>query len=199
MNVFTVLDELRDRLALLPGITVTGEPHTATKGSVVRLAHWYPTAVMVTDGDAVTYAEGVDYAVRPEGLAILETFTGEDGSAIAVSYTWNTVRTCRIGLESTLTPADYPMIRLVPARLRKSEQVTFRRVVEVLVYFGLPLYEELEGGLEGIYQDLLAMEQAILDALKPGNQYRVGYLETITDEDRLEHYKLMAIRCEVEG
>lgn len=45
----------------------------------------------------------------------------------------------------------------------------------------------------------LAMEQAIVDALKPGNQYRVGYLEIITDEDRLEHYKLMAIRCEVEG
>lgn len=198
MNVYTVLDELRDRLALLPGIAVTGEVHTATKGTVVRLAHWHPTAVTVTDGADVTYAEGVDYAIRPEGLAILETFTGEDGSTIAVDYTWNTVQTCRIGLESTLTPADYPMIRLVPSRLRKS-QVAFRRVSEVLIYFGLPLYEELEGGLEGIYGDLLAMEQAIVDALKPGNQYRVGYLETITDEDRLEHYKLMAIRCEVEG
>jgi hypothetical protein len=198
MEIYTVLDELRDRLALLPGIAVVNEPHTATKGTVVRLAHWHPTAVTVTDGAAVTYAEGLDYAVRPEGLAILDTFTGEDGSAIAASYTWNTVQTCRIGLESTLTPADYPMIRLVPARVRKSE-VMFRRIVEVLIYFGLPLYEELEGGLEGIYQDLLAMEQAIVDALKPGKLYRVGYLETITDEDRLEHYKLMAVRCEVEG
>ena len=99
------------------------------------------------------------------------------------------VTTCKIGLEDTLTPADYPIICFVPSRLRKSEQ-TFRRIVEVLIYFGRALYEEAEGGLEGIYEELLDMETAIVAALKPGN----GYLETVTDNDRLEHYKLMAVR-----
>jgi hypothetical protein len=207
MNVFSVLDELRDRAALIPGVQVVAEAHTATPGSLIRLEHQQPSAVTVTDGGLVTYSAGLDYEVQRAGILILPTFTGVSGSAVEISYTWNTVQSSRVGLESTLTPDDYPIVRLVPSRITRGTVKDYRKI-EVLLYFGLPLYEELDAGLEGIYQALLIMEQQLLDAVRfepeddpepDRGYYRCRYLETITDEDRLEHYKLMAIRCEVEG
>lgn len=50
--------------------------------------------------------------------------------------------------------------------------------------------------LEKLYSALLGMEGNIRTAL---HQNGANYLETITDEDRLDTYKLMAVRCEVEG
>lgn len=114
--------------------------------------------------------------------------------------------TCRIGLEAAITADDYPIIRIVPTRLIPQE-VGQRRQMELLIYFGAPLLEASDG-LEAVYGALLEMEQAIKDALTlavvktardQGQYLKTQYVETITDEDRLPHYKLFAMRWRVEG
>lgn len=114
--------------------------------------------------------------------------------------------TCRIGLEAAITADDYPVIRIVPTRLIPQE-VGQRRQMELLIYFGAPLLEASDG-LEAVYETLLEMEQSIKDALTltvvktardQGQYLKTQYVETITDEDRLPHYKLFAMRWRVEG
>ena len=114
--------------------------------------------------------------------------------------------TCRIGLEAAITADDYPIIRIVPTRLIPQE-VGQRRQMELLIYFGAPLLEASDG-LEAVYETLLTMEQVIKDTLTltvvktardQGQYLKTQYVETITDEDRLPHYKLFAMRWRVEG
>jgi hypothetical protein len=114
------------------------------------------------------------------------------------------VASCKIGLEANISPADYPLIRLVPSNLRPGQIALYgphlTRQGEVLIYFGMDV-NEADGGLEAVYDALFAMEAAILAKLNPppAGVMKAQYLETITDEDRLDTYKLMAVRCEVEG
>jgi hypothetical protein len=105
------------------------------------------------------------------------------------------VQTCKIGLEANMTPADYPMVRIVPSRVTDGSVIN-RRSVECLVYFGRPIHE-FDAGLEDLYRQLFDMEAALVDAAE-GAAYAV-YRETILDEDRIDGYKLMAIRLMVEG
>lgn len=116
------------------------------------------------------------------------------------------IASCRIGLEAAITADDYPIIRIVPTRLIPQE-VGQRRQMEVLIYFGAPLLEASDG-LEAVYETLLEMEQSIKDVLTltvvktardQGQYLKTQYVETITDEDRLPHYKLFAMRWRVEG
>lgn len=122
------------------------------------------------------------------------------------------VATCKIGLEENITPDDYPLIRVVPSRFEPAETrmsgAVLTRKGEVTIYFGMPVqpFDEVadSGGytaLEKVYSALFTMEAAILGKLStpPAGLIRSQYLETITDEDRLDTYKLMAIRCEIEG
>lgn len=108
------------------------------------------------------------------------------------------VATCKIGLESTMTPDDYPMVRIVPSLARHSNVIGSRET-EVLVYFGKPIHE-FESGLEALYQTLFDMEGALIDAAETCGVY-CDYKETIADEDRLidSGYKLFAIRMTVQG
>lgn len=108
------------------------------------------------------------------------------------------VRTARIGMESTLSPADYPIVRLVPSKLSESLPRLGVRKVECLVYFGIAVHE-FDGGLEALYRDLMAREAALLAALQAVPTISVRHLETILDEDRVDAYKLMALRVELEG
>jgi hypothetical protein len=103
------------------------------------------------------------------------------------------VASCKIGLEKNISPADYPLIRVVPSRINQEGMDT--RKVDCMIYFGMAI-SEAETGLEAVYSALFEMETAINSKL-PG----VGamYRETIADEDRLDTYKVMAIRCEVVG
>jgi hypothetical protein len=101
------------------------------------------------------------------------------------------VASCRIGLEAGISPDHYPLVRLVPARFTPGKPY-HGRTCEVLVYFGDKI--AASQGLEEVYRGLFAMEKAILDTLRGLN---CRYVETITDEDRLDTYKLMAIRCEM--
>ncbi len=109
------------------------------------------------------------------------------------------VVTCRIGLEVAIAPEDYPIIRLVPSRINTSE--AGRRKLDLLIYFGAPILagESDDGDMEAVYAALFDLESAIIGQLGKGDGWRAKYLETITDEDRLTTYKLMAVRCAVEG
>jgi hypothetical protein len=101
------------------------------------------------------------------------------------------VASCKVGLEANISPADYPLIRLVPSRLTPGRPYT-ARTIETLVYFGAATTKS--EGLESVYGDLFDLETAILAKLQTlGGRYR----ETLTDEDRLDAYKLMTIRCEL--
>jgi hypothetical protein len=109
------------------------------------------------------------------------------------------VATCRIGLEPEIAPEDYPIIRIVPTRLVDVDAAHCgRRRAECLIYFGRPLHAETDGGVEGVTLRLLEMEAAIVAMFRPAPGWKAKYLETITDEDRIAAYKLMAVRCEVE-
>ena len=105
------------------------------------------------------------------------------------------VVSCKIGLEAGIAPGDYPMIRLVPSRIVPGRPYT-RRTSECLIYFGWPVGPSETGGLEAVYESLFTLEADILEVLKT---LAGRYLETITDEDRLDTFKLFAIRCELQG
>ena len=101
------------------------------------------------------------------------------------------VASCKIGLEANISPSDYPLIRLVPSRLTPGRPYG-NRTIETLVYFGAQTAKS--EGLETVYGDLFDLESAIIAAVQGlGGRYR----ETIADEDRLDAYKLMTIRCEL--
>lgn len=103
------------------------------------------------------------------------------------------VTTCKIGMEDSISPADYPLIRIVPGRITPGRPYN-NREVEISLYFGAPIANS--AGLEAVYAALFAMEADIIAAVRAlGGRY----LETITDEDRLDTYKLMAVRCEVKS
>lgn len=107
------------------------------------------------------------------------------------------VATCKIGMEANLTPADYPMVRIVPSTVRYAD-VIGQRQANVLVYFGQPIHE-FTGGLEALYTSLFTMENALLEAAQSTDGVFVEYEETVLDEDRVAAYKLMALRLVVEG
>ena len=117
------------------------------------------------------------------------------------------VASCGIGLEANITPADYPLIRIVPTRLTPEDDVGDRAKLEVTVYFGDALLE-VSDGLETVYAGLFALEEAIRQAMlfaakraawEAGEQFTARFVDTLFDEDRLPHYKMMASRFEVVG
>jgi hypothetical protein len=86
---------------------------------------------------------------------------------------------------------------LAPSKVRYAA-VLGRRKLDCLVYFGAPVHE-FNVGLEAPYADLLALEARLIDAATSGAICYCEYLETIADEDRVDGFKLMAMRVVVEG
>jgi hypothetical protein len=103
------------------------------------------------------------------------------------------VVTCEIGLEANLSPADYPMVRLVPSRIIAGRPYHGREC-ETLIYFGAPIANR--EGLPAVYAGLFELEGKLLAVLRAGGH---RYRETITDEDRLDAYKIMALRVDIIG
>jgi len=101
------------------------------------------------------------------------------------------VASCEIGLEANIGPDDYPLIRLVPTRITPGRPYG-KRTAETTIYFGAPIANS--EGMEQVYAALFDLEALIIEKVKT---LQGRYLETITDEDRLDTYKLMAIRCEL--
>lgn len=96
----------------------------------------------------------------------------------------------------------YLLLRIVPSRI-SNEEMDGERTAELLIYFGLPIqaFDDVPDDdgrvrLEKVYAALFSLEEGIRDALALLN---VRYVETITDEDRLDTYKLFAVRCEGMG
>jgi hypothetical protein len=104
------------------------------------------------------------------------------------------VASCKIGLEANISPADYPLIRVVPTRIVDGRALNYRRA-ECLIYFGMDQAES-ENGLEAVYSALFSTESLIREIVENNGGLCI---ETLTDEDRLDTYKLMAVRCEVDG
>lgn len=122
------------------------------------------------------------------------------------AVTWGdgqTVKTAKVGLEAGMTADDYPIVRIVPSSLRGSrfeEQAGLSglRQTECLIYFGEPV-TEADGGLEELYRSLFAMELALIQSLPTEGEFVAQWEETITDEDRTQGFKLMALRVLVDG
>lgn len=117
------------------------------------------------------------------------------------------VASCQIGLEANITPSDYPLIRIVPTRMTPEDEVGHSATLEVTVYFGDALLESANG-LETVYAGLFVLESLIREAILftakreawlVGNRMTARFVDTLFDEDRLPHYKLMASRFEVVG
>lgn len=107
------------------------------------------------------------------------------------------VKTSKIGMESTISPSDYPMIRIVPRNLGEAS-VRPVRTVECMIYFGMPIHE-FQDGLEAVYESLFAMEAQLLAAGKAVPSLFLRHFETILDEDQVDAYKLMAMRVSVQS
>ena len=67
-----------------------------------------------------------------------------------------------------------------------------KRLVETGIFFGANV--TAAEGMERVYDELFFLEEEIIKAVK-----RIGgkYFETITDEDRLDTYKMMFIRADL--
>lgn len=106
------------------------------------------------------------------------------------------VKTCKIGIESAISPDDYPLIRIVPARDEPATTIP-RKKLDVIVYYGYPLSEADAGSLEAVYEWLCMMEDNIIAAMESCRDFTATWKDTVTDEDRLEAYKLFASRFTV--
>jgi hypothetical protein len=100
---------------------------------------------------------------------------------------------CKVGFEEDLSPADFPMIRLVPSRIIPGRPYHGREC-ETLIYFGAPIANS--EGMEAFYAAMFELEGKLLAVLRAGGH---RYRETITDEDRLDAYKIMALRVDIIG
>ncbi len=82
-----------------------------------------------------------------------------------------------------------------------------QRIFEVTGHYGTALPAATDG-LPAVYADLLAWETLIVETVlltvnrtsqAAGVYFQTRFVDTITDEDRLPHYKIFASRFEVEG
>lgn len=95
------------------------------------------------------------------------------------------------------------MIRLVPSDMRPNAEVKYRMDCECLIYFGQAIqpFDDAPDSngrvrLEKLYAALLQMDMDIRQVVR---SRFIDCLETVLDEDRLETYKLMALRIKING
>lgn len=101
---------------------------------------------------------------------------------------------CRIGLEADISPAQYPLIRIVPTRVVPGRPY-HQRTAEITIIFGAQIADS--EGLETVYAGLFDLEAAILAVCK-AQGWR--YLDTITEPNPFEApraYKLLGVRVEM--
>lgn len=109
------------------------------------------------------------------------------------------VKTCKIGNEADITPADYPLVRIVPTKLTDGVPRGAARECECWIYLGLPVHEFTEG-LEAVYEKLFEFEQLLLAAARKADGVgSIVYFETVFDEDKIEAFKMLAMRVKIVG
>lgn len=107
------------------------------------------------------------------------------------------VASCKIGREHAISPADYPLVRLVLSRIADAENLS-DSAAEVQVFFGVPIHESADG-LEAVYAASLDMRARLLDALQSADTFTCMHHETIADEDKVEAFKMYSMRVTIEG
>lgn len=109
------------------------------------------------------------------------------------------VKTCCIGMEAGITPADYPLVRIVPSKVRDGVPRGPAQSCDALIYFGQAIHE-FEGGLEALYEQQFAFGKQLLSAARAATRAgEVVFEEMILDEDRLEAFKMFALRVRIVG
>lgn len=92
LNVTNLARAVLGTVTGVNGGSVVDEPHTATLGGLVRLAHIKPTSVTVkkgADAATATVVAPANYEVRAEGVFILPTAAGvTNADKLWVSYTY---------------------------------------------------------------------------------------------------------------
>jgi hypothetical protein len=92
LNVTNLARAVLGAVTGVTGGSVVDEPHTATLGGLVRLAHIKPTSVTVkkgADAASATPVAGANYEVRAEGVFILPNAPGvTNAEKLWVSYTY---------------------------------------------------------------------------------------------------------------
>lgn len=92
LNVTNLARAVLGTVTGVTGGSVVDEPHTATLGGLVRLAHIKPTNVTVkkgADAGTATVVAPANYEVRAEGVFILPTAAGvTNAEKLWVSYTY---------------------------------------------------------------------------------------------------------------
>ena len=93
LNVVNLTRALQGTAMDVPAAAVVDEPHTATLGGLIRLAHIQPTAVVIKTGvDAATatpVAGPGNFIVRPEGVFVLPDAIGlVAADKVWVSYSY---------------------------------------------------------------------------------------------------------------
>lgn len=123
------------------------------------------------------------------------------------------VASCKVGIEPNMTPADYPMVRIVPLRVvfaGPRQAVQQVRALEVMVHFGVAQHEfeggpdATDGGTEALWRALFDMEARLIAALPTTGPYLAQWQDTMTDEvmppeERNPAFKLMAMTVQVTG
>lgn len=98
------------------------------------------------------------------------------------------VNTCKIGIENSLSPDDYPIIRIVPQLIEPGDCIP-RYKYTVHIYFGLPVSES-DGGLESVYEALSDLADAIRVSMESSSDFAALWQDTLLDDDRVDKYKL---------
>ena len=111
------------------------------------------------------------------------------------------VKSCKVGMERTIKPADYPLVRIVPRTITDGVPRGLAREIECLIYFGMPLHEFSDtGGLEAVYEKLLPFEERLLTAARAADGVAsLVHVETLLDEDQVAAFKMMALRVRIVG
>jgi len=110
------------------------------------------------------------------------------------------VKTVKIGIEPSLRPVDYPIIRVVAGDNKRSSNDGWGEDIEVLVYFGDKIADK--AGIEAIYSYLYGLEaeiKALLNNQQVSNDGIMQFISTHSDEDRLENFKILCSRYVIKG
>lgn len=103
------------------------------------------------------------------------------------------VQSCRIGIEDSISPADFPLIRIVPETYTTGRPYG-HETAKVAIVFGLPIADS--EGMELAYEQLHTMRDEIKRVIR--EQLTGRYLNTDWFDKRgTLPYKLAAVTAEL--
>ena len=104
------------------------------------------------------------------------------------------IKTCKLGLEANLAPADYPIIRICPKSFKNDNSIT--KTCNLYIYFGLPLVEGVVS-LEDILGQMVDLEEEVIKATESGDDYKSIYRTTLVSDNSVEHYQLFVVVLDI--